>query len=46
MNKNTKILLCLSAVFIALGTLLVVGSLILGVDPVYAFQSGLFNFTI
>lgn len=44
MKKSTKILLCLSTSFIALGAILMVGSLALGVDPVYAFQSGMFDF--
>lgn len=46
MKKSTKIMLCLSTVFIALGAILMVGSLAFGVDPVYAFQSGMFDFKV
>lgn len=46
MKKSTKILLCLSTAFIALGVILMVESLVFGVDPVYAFQSGMFNFQV
>ncbi len=47
MKKSTKILLCLSAVLIAFGTLLAAASFIfLGADPVGAFQSKMFVFTI
>lgn len=46
MKKSTKIILCLSAIFIALGAVLTVGSFAFGVDPVYAFQSGMLDFTI
>lgn len=46
MKKSTKILLCFSTAFIALGGILTVGSFAFGVDPVYAFQSGMLDFTI
>ncbi len=46
MKKNTKILLCLSALFIALGALFMVGSLAFGVDPMCAFQSGMLDFKV
>ncbi len=46
MKKSTKILLCLSVAFIALGTILVLGSICFGADPVYAFQSGMLDFSI
>ncbi len=46
MKKSTKILLCLSAVFIGLGAILTVSALCLGVKPVSAFESGIFDFTV
>lgn len=46
MKKSTKILLCLSAIFVALGTVLTAGSLVFDMDPVYAFRSGMLDFTI
>ena len=46
MKKSTKILLCLSTVFIALGAILLVVSFALGANPVQAFERGMFDFTV
>lgn len=46
MKKSTKILLCLATAFIALGAILTAGSMAFGVDPVYAFQSGMLDFKV
>lgn len=46
MKKSTKILLCLCVVFIALGTLLILGGIIAGVDPIRAFNEGIMDFTL
>lgn len=46
MKKSTKILLCLAAVFIALGSLLTAGSMMFGFHPVRALRDGTLNFPI
>lgn len=46
MKKSTKILLILSLVFISLGTLLTVGSMFFGANPLQAIREGMMDVTI
>ncbi len=46
MKKSTKILLCLSLIFIALGSLLTIGSMAFGVRPLQAIQNGVLDIPI
>lgn len=46
MKKSTKVILCLAALFISLGSILVLAGIISGVNPVQAIHDGALDFTI